>query len=435
MPVVAGDDRGAQVAELRGLRLLVGADAADDHRVALGQRRQVGRRMQDVDVAAQRPGDERRPGGRVVLAGRLDGRPREERPRQQVGPGVEHDAAAAVGQALDRGHRRGQVDGVGHERAPRLDEHAALEAGAADGAGHGARVGRLLRGGREAAADVDDRHAHPHGQAGEHLRRGGEALGRLRPLDDQRAGQARDLGHRAVEAGRHEVHGERLDAQPERRGVARRHRELGHGDAEVARAVADAGQAHAHAHARDAGGREPAQLGQRVDDRRARRRRPRGRAAPAASPGPGRRSSARRRRRPSAPGSTRPRRRPGGRCPSRPACAGSPAGGWPCASRRSRRRATRRARPRRRPAGDRARRRGSPATEAIRAPPADPRRSSSDWRLYSGRHHAGDAWANPCRAASRTRFREPAPWAAHVRSRTVPVTPTTPSETAPWELR
>ena len=266
MAVVAGDDRRAQVAELRGLRLLVGADAADDHRVALAQRRQIGRRVQDVDVAAQRPGDERGAGGRVVLAGRLDRRPREQRPGQQVGPGVEHDAAAAIGQALDRVHRRRQVDRVGHQCAPRLDEHAPLEAGAADGAGDGARVGRLLRGGREAAADVDDRHAHAHGEAGEHLRGRGEALGWLRPLDDEGAGQPRDLGHRAVEAGRHEMHGERLDAQPERGGMARRHRDLGHWDAEVARAVADARQAHAHAHAGDAGRGEPPHLGQRVDD-------------------------------------------------------------------------------------------------------------------------------------------------------------------------
>ena len=79
---------------------------------------------------------------------------------------------------------------------------------------------------------------------------------------------------------------------------------------------------------------------------------------------------------PSAPGSTRPRRPPGGRCPSRPACAGSRAGGWPCASRRSRRRATPRARPLRSCADDRGRRRGSSAIEAIRAQPADPRRSS-----------------------------------------------------------
>ena len=84
VPVVARDDRGAQVAELRGLRLLVGADAADDDGVALGQGRQVGGRVQDVDVAAQRAGDERRPGGRVVLPRRLDGGPREERSGQQV---------------------------------------------------------------------------------------------------------------------------------------------------------------------------------------------------------------------------------------------------------------------------------------------------------------------------------------------------------------
>ena len=193
-------------------------------------------------------------------------RPREERSGQQVRPRVEDDAAPAVGQALDRGHRGGQVDGVGDQRAARLDQDPALVAGSADRAGHRARVRGLAGSGREAAADVDHRDAHPHRQAGQHLGGRREALGRLRPLDDQGAGQARDLGHRPVEAGRHQVHRERLDSQTECRSVARSHRELGHRDAEVARPVADARQAHADAHARDAGRGEPAQLGQRVDD-------------------------------------------------------------------------------------------------------------------------------------------------------------------------
>ena len=197
--------------------------------------------------------------------------------------------------AVDRG---GQVDRVGHERAPGLDQDPALVAGPTDRAGHGARVGRLLRGGRKAASDVDDGHAHAHGQAGQHLGGGREAFGWLGPLDDQRARQARDLGHRPVEPGRHEVNGERFDPQSERGRVARRHRELGHGHAEVAGPVADAGQAHAHAHARDAGGGEPAQLGEGVGDHE---RAVGGRAVQQGGrlwPAPARRSSARSRPRP-----------------------------------------------------------------------------------------------------------------------------------------
>jgi hypothetical protein len=62
------------------------------------------------------------------------------------------------------------------------------------------------------------------------------------------------------------VHRERLDAQAEGPSASRRRPHLGHGDAEVARAVAHARQAHAHADAFDPRIGHPAQLVEAVDD-------------------------------------------------------------------------------------------------------------------------------------------------------------------------
>ena len=125
--------------------------------VAGGELAERGGRRDDVDVQAQRPGDER---GRS--------RPRRgssasRRGHAHSAPGSRFVPASSTAQVLpsaerldrDDGHR--EVDGVGDERAPRLEHEAAGEAGGVQRVGDRRRVGVRRRRGRggDAAADVD----------------------------------------------------------------------------------------------------------------------------------------------------------------------------------------------------------------------------------------------------------------------------------------
>jgi hypothetical protein len=112
--------------------LVVGTGATDEQQIALLDRRQPGRRVQDVEVLGPRPDDQRRFRALALRSGDVEVRPAKQRPDDQVRAGIDDHAARAVGETLDRQHRAGEVDGLADDRASRLDDQPPLESDRAE---------------------------------------------------------------------------------------------------------------------------------------------------------------------------------------------------------------------------------------------------------------------------------------------------------------